>query len=133
MAWVDWFIRIKACFALVILCTHSCEVQSLPLGLFSRVLVMNKLVLIVIIIAFVFIVTYDPKKGKKFLPLEKYQAAPVAQVPECDEKKFLELQGLSGFCAGHNKEYLGAVFDSPLAKRELGPVNGYDLDAINPF
>jgi hypothetical protein len=75
---------------------------------------MNKLVLIVILVAFVFIVTYDPKKGKKFLPLEKYQEEPVVTVPECDEKRFLELQGLTGFCAGQNKEHLGAVISSPL-------------------
>ena len=91
---------------------------------------MNKLVLIIIIIAFVFIVTYDPKKGKKFMQLEKYQAEPEA-VPECDEKRFLELQGLTGFCAGHNKENLGVVIESPLSSRTLGSVDGYDLNAIN--
>ncbi len=94
---------------------------------------MNKLVLIIIIVAFVFIVTYDPKKGRKFMPLEKYQAEPAAPaVPECDEKRFLELQGLTGVCLGENKEHLGAIMSSPL-QMERGRVGGYDLDAINPF
>jgi hypothetical protein len=95
-----------------------------PGALFSRVLVMNKLVLIIILVAFVFIVSYDPKKGKKFFPVEKYRDEPLPQEPECDEKRFLQLQGLTGFCAGQNKEHLGAVISSPL---EGGSnVMGYD-------
>lgn len=74
---------------------------------------MNKLVLLVIIVAFIFIVTYDPKKGKP-IP-ELYQPAeselPTSQ-PICDESRYLELQGLQGTCTGHPKEVGGAIFSA---------------------
>jgi hypothetical protein len=93
---------------------------------------MNKLVLIVILVAFVFIVTYDPKKGKKFLPLEKYRSFDPPSVPgetTCDEAKYLQLQGLSGAtCAGRNKEHLGAVYESPNMGASMSRVVGYDLE-----
>lgn len=72
---------------------------------------MNKLLILIIVIAFVFVVSYDPKKGKP-LP-EFYQPAPPSaeQASSCDESRFLELQGLPGVCAGgHPKEIGGAVY-----------------------
>jgi hypothetical protein len=69
---------------------------------------MNTLLLLIIIVAFIFIVTYDPKKGKP-LP-EFYQPEPVPELPHtCDESRFLELQGLKSTCVGHTREIAGAV------------------------
>jgi hypothetical protein len=70
---------------------------------------MNKLVVIVFVVAVLFILTYDPVKG---VPLpELYQ--PRGDVPEgpmCAEKKYLELQGITdGVCTGHPKEIGGAI------------------------
>lgn len=91
---------------------------------------MNKLVLIVILVAFVFIVTYDPKKGKKFLPLERYRSFDPPGAPgggSCDEAKYLQLQGLTGQCAGQNKEHLGAVYEAA-NMGTMGRVTGFDLE-----
>jgi hypothetical protein len=73
-----------------------------------------KPVLLVIILAFIFIVTYNPKKEIK----EMYQEAPgtTGQTgPTCDSKRFLELQGitgpaLDGVCDGGPVEYGGVIF-----------------------
>jgi hypothetical protein len=73
---------------------------------------MNKLVLIVTVIAFIFIVSYDPKKGKKLS--EMYQTEPSLATSEpCVESRYLELQGLKGVCSqGHPKEIGGVVFST---------------------
>jgi hypothetical protein len=93
---------------------------------------MNKVVMLIVLVAFVFIITYDPKKGKKFLPLETYKPFSVpdpAASGDCDESRYLQLQGLSGTkCLGHNKEYLGAVYESPSARADMNRVVGFELD-----
>ena len=70
---------------------------------------MNTLVLLVIVIAFIFIVTYDPKKGKK---IELYQGEPLKPTPHtCDEARYLEVQGLTGECtASPYRDIGGAIF-----------------------
>jgi len=77
---------------------------------------MNKLVLVIVVIAFVFIISYDPKNGKK-LNIENYQQMPVppADSPApCDEVRYLQLQGFTGgTCGGANEERLGVVYSSP--------------------
>jgi len=85
--------------------------------------------MIIILISFVFIITYDPKKGKKFLPIEKYQVvAPPSQASSsCDEARFLELQGLTGTCAAQNTEVMGVVMESP-NMGSSGRLVGYELD-----
>ena len=81
---------------------------------------MNKLIWIVVIIVFVFLITYDPKSGR----LEKYittpQVARVAPPPsaqaKCSEDRYYELQfnekAPPGTCAGTPKEMLGAVIQA---------------------
>jgi hypothetical protein len=70
---------------------------------------MYKLVLVVIIAAFIFLISYDPKNGKK-LKAELYQPAETQKGPSCDESRYLELQGLTGTCSGHPTEMGGAIF-----------------------
>jgi len=71
---------------------------------------MNKLVVLVFVVAVLFILTYDPVKG---VPLpELYRPRGDVQDSEstCVEKKYLELQGITGgVCTGHPKEVGGAV------------------------
>jgi hypothetical protein len=81
---------------------------------------MNKLIWIVVIIVFVFLLTYDPKSGR----LEKYITTPqVARVAppsltlnKCSEDRYYELQfnekAPPGTCAGTPKEVLGAVIQA---------------------
>ena len=88
---------------------------------------MNKLVMIIILISFVFIITYDPKKGKKFLPIEKYQVVAPQASSSCDEARFLELQGLTGTCAAQNTEVMGVVMESP-NMGSSGRLVGYELE-----
>jgi hypothetical protein len=74
-----------------------------------------KLIVLVIIVAFVFIITYNPKRE---VIREMYQEAPgtVGQKgPTCDSQRYLELQGitgagLSGACEGAPVEYGGVIF-----------------------
>jgi len=81
---------------------------------------MNKLIWIVVIIVFVFLLTYDPKSGR----LENYittpQVARVAPPPstptKCPAERYYELQfnekAPSNACAGTPKEFLGAVIQA---------------------
>jgi hypothetical protein len=81
---------------------------------------MNKLIWIVVIIVFVFLLTYDPKSGR----LEKYittpqvaqVAPPSAKLAKCPEDRYYELQfnekAPPGACAGTPVEFLGAVIQA---------------------
>ena len=70
------------------------------------------LVLLVIIVTFIFIVTYNPKKETK---TEMYQGPPIIDGPTCDSKRYLELQGMTGdaligACDGAPIESGGVIF-----------------------
>jgi len=95
---------------------------------------MNKLILIIVVVAFVFILTYDPQKGKK-LPLETYVAkAPVDPLKECPEDRYARLQALSKTgCKGENVEKMGVIYSSPNAKADLSRVRGFELEDRVPF
>jgi len=81
---------------------------------------MNKLIWIVVIIVFVFIITYDPKSGR----LEKYittpqvarDAPPSVKLAKCPEDRYYKLQfnekAPPGACAGTPVEFLGAVIQA---------------------
>ena len=66
--------------------------------------------LIVAILSFIFIVSYNPKKKQQ---VEYYQPQPTVPipVPMCDEARYLNIQGLTPECSGgHPKEILGAIY-----------------------
>jgi|LauGreDrversion4_2_1035121.scaffolds.fasta_scaffold1468294_1 hypothetical protein len=61
-----------------------------------------KLFVLVVILAFVFIITYNPRKPQK----EMFQEAPgtFGQTgPTCDSRRYLELQGFTGEALGDCK------------------------------
>jgi hypothetical protein len=71
---------------------------------------MNKLVVIVFVVAVLFILTYDPVKGVPLPELYQPREAVQESEPACVEKRYLELQGITGgVCTGHPKEVGGAV------------------------
>jgi hypothetical protein len=71
---------------------------------------MNKLVVIVFVVAVLFILTYDPVKGVPLPELYQPREAVQESEPTCVEKRYLELQGITdGVCTGHPKEVGGAI------------------------
>lgn len=82
---------------------------------------MNKLVIFVVLVVFVFLLTYDPKSRK----LEKYISAPAPDVtpqvvpdPEstCSEDRYYKLQFAKNprttKCTGKPVEYMGAIMQA---------------------
>lgn len=66
--------------------------------------------LIVALIAFVFIISYSPKRKKE---LYQSQPSPVQVVPQCDEARYQAIQGLTPVCyGGHPREIAGAIYAS---------------------
>ena len=80
------------------------------------------IVWLVVIIIFVFLISYNPSTGtlNKYLPKkEMYEEVPQEGVlpdrrlTQCDESRYLDLQlGTPGPYAGEPKEFLGAVIQS---------------------
>ena len=82
---------------------------------------MNNLVILVVLVVFVFLLTYDPKSRK----LEKYISTPapdvtpqVAPEPEstCSEDRYYKLQFAKNprttKCSGKPVEYMGAIMQA---------------------
>ena len=91
---------------------------------------MNKIVILVVLIAFVFIITYDPVKGKQIF--QGYGAPAPVITPTCSEKRYLEVQGLTGECGQRNVEYLGVVMENP-ATQTPTHFTGYEVDKYAAF
>ena len=79
---------------------------------------MNKLVILVVVVVFIFLLSYDPKSRK----LEKYISTPkvlpvvneTISKPMCSEEKYHQLifNTDGPKCSGQPVEYLGAVMQA---------------------
>ena len=78
---------------------------------------MNKMLLFVVIVIFIFLITYKPGSGQQ---LEKYiigekKPSLVTRGPVCDQSRYHDLQFGDvppGKCEGLPKEFLGAVIEA---------------------
>ena len=79
---------------------------------------MNKLVILVVIVVFIFLLTYDPKSKKleKYITTPQVAAPAVQSEPTCSEDRYYKLQFAKNaprdVCTGHPVEYLGAVMQA---------------------